>query len=192
MLVDVPTFVKMTPGHFPVRLYPDITHSVSDQLPVPDWDPAYQFTLNREPVNPRPTQQAAIAVRYFNKTDDYSIENHESSLENHDYSIENHDFCGSGDKKSMLTRESAPTMKVSLKTHDFLLKNDDFLLEDVEFITKCDEGCHDDVNKHVWLSIFWGCDEVAICITIDEFCITNDGFFITNGGFCTKHDGFCV
>ena len=44
MLVDVPTFVQMTPGHFPVRLYPDITHSVSDQLPVPDWDPAYQFT----------------------------------------------------------------------------------------------------------------------------------------------------
>ena len=37
MLVDVPTFVKMTPGHFPLRLYPDITHSVGDQLPVPDW-----------------------------------------------------------------------------------------------------------------------------------------------------------
>ena len=23
------------------------------------------------------------------------------------------------------------------------------------------EGCHDDVNKHVWLSIFWGCDVSA-------------------------------
>jgi len=24
-----------------------------------------------------------------------------------------------------------------------------------------DEGCHDDVNKHVWLAVFWGCDEHA-------------------------------
>jgi hypothetical protein len=22
-----------------------------------------------------------------------------------------------------------------------------------------DEGCHDDVNKHVWLATFWGCDD---------------------------------
>ena len=21
------------------------------------------------------------------------------------------------------------------------------------------EGCHDDVNKHVWLAVFWGCDD---------------------------------
>ena len=24
-----------------------------------------------------------------------------------------------------------------------------------------DEGCHDDVNKHVWLAVFWGCDDAG-------------------------------
>ena len=55
--------------------------------------------LNREPVNPRPTQEAAIAWRQ-----------------------KAHAFAGIG-------------------TYN--------------------EGCHDDVNKHVWLSIFWGCDVSA-------------------------------
>jgi hypothetical protein len=96
MLVDVPTYVKLTPPGFPLRMYPDITHSVSDQLEVPDWDPAYQFTLNREPVNPRPTQEAAIAWR----------------------------------------------QKVHADAG----------------VSAYNEGCHDDVNKHVWLSVFWGCD----------------------------------
>ena len=49
------------PNHFPVRLYPDITHSVSDQLPVPNWDPAFAWTEGRETVNPRPITHTLIA-----------------------------------------------------------------------------------------------------------------------------------
>jgi hypothetical protein len=48
------------PAQYPIRLYPDITHSLRAQYPVRDWDPAYQLTLNREPINPRPQDQAAI------------------------------------------------------------------------------------------------------------------------------------
>jgi hypothetical protein len=38
MVVNLPTFANSTfPNIFPVRLYPDITHSLADQLPVPHW-----------------------------------------------------------------------------------------------------------------------------------------------------------
>lgn len=50
------------PARYPVRLYPDITHSLGSQLPVPNWDPAFHFTENRETVNPRPLQEGAIAA----------------------------------------------------------------------------------------------------------------------------------
>jgi hypothetical protein len=63
MVVNLPTFANSTfPNRFPVRLYPDITHSLGDQLPVPHWDPAIATTEEREPVNPRPTQHTKIAV----------------------------------------------------------------------------------------------------------------------------------
>lgn len=42
------------PAHYPIRDYPDITHCVRAQFPVPYWDPAFSFTLGRECVNPRP------------------------------------------------------------------------------------------------------------------------------------------
>ncbi len=42
------------PEGMPIRDYPDITHSVRSQFPVPYWDPAFCFTLGRECVNPRP------------------------------------------------------------------------------------------------------------------------------------------
>src|SRR5690606_26797875 len=35
-------------------------HSRQCQYPVPDWDLAHAVTSAREPINPRPTQQAAI------------------------------------------------------------------------------------------------------------------------------------
>ncbi len=49
-----------TPKHFPIRFYPDITHSLHSQFPVPEWDAAFALTANREGINPRPTGQAAI------------------------------------------------------------------------------------------------------------------------------------
>jgi hypothetical protein len=44
----------------PIRHYPDITHTRTSQYPVPDWDAAFAFTEAREPVNPRPLDQAHI------------------------------------------------------------------------------------------------------------------------------------
>ncbi len=48
------------PQQYPIRHYPDITHTIQCQFPVPDWDYAFAITEQREPVNPRPTQYARI------------------------------------------------------------------------------------------------------------------------------------
>jgi hypothetical protein len=53
-------FRQAVPRHYPVRFYPDITHSVGCQYPVPDWDVAYALTEGREIINPRPESQADI------------------------------------------------------------------------------------------------------------------------------------
>jgi hypothetical protein len=45
---------KRTPGRYPIRHYPDITHSMKQQYRVPDWHEAYRRTEGHEPVNPRP------------------------------------------------------------------------------------------------------------------------------------------
>ena len=44
----------------PIRRYPDITHSLSSQYPVPKWDLAYAITLGRECINPRPQDEKMI------------------------------------------------------------------------------------------------------------------------------------
>jgi hypothetical protein len=51
------------PKLYPIRHYPDITHSVQSQYPVPDWDVAYAMTEAREAINPRPIDEAAIFRR---------------------------------------------------------------------------------------------------------------------------------
>jgi hypothetical protein len=48
------------PKRYPIRHYPDITHSRQCQYPVPDWDLAYALTEAREVINPRPLGQARI------------------------------------------------------------------------------------------------------------------------------------
>ncbi|HEV2424856.1 MAG TPA: hypothetical protein VGZ29_08515 [Terriglobia bacterium] len=48
------------PRRYPIRLYPDITHSVECQFPAPDWDVAYALTEGREVINPRPVDYANI------------------------------------------------------------------------------------------------------------------------------------
>jgi len=57
------------PKRYPIRLYPDITHTVRSQYPVPDWDVALALTYDREPINPRPRAQAEI----FRRTAPHSI-----------------------------------------------------------------------------------------------------------------------
>ncbi len=51
----------------PIRRYPDITHSLSSQYPIPRWDLAYAMTLGRECINPRPEQEKQI----HNALDEY-------------------------------------------------------------------------------------------------------------------------
>lgn len=53
-----------TPGQYPIRHYPDITHNVRCQYPVPEWDQALAHTQNREASNPRPEDHAAIHNRF--------------------------------------------------------------------------------------------------------------------------------
>jgi hypothetical protein len=48
------------PARYPIRHYPDITHSRQCQYPVPDWDVAHAITSSREAINPRPLGEATI------------------------------------------------------------------------------------------------------------------------------------
>lgn len=50
---------RINPG-IPIRRYPDITHNLSSQYPIPHWDLAYAITLGREAINPRPQDQKLI------------------------------------------------------------------------------------------------------------------------------------
>ena len=56
---------------YQVRDYPDIGHTVRSQYPVPWWDPAFNFTLGREPVNPRPEFYAQVHDRLWRETDGF-------------------------------------------------------------------------------------------------------------------------
>jgi hypothetical protein len=58
--VPLATLREKIPPEYSIRRYPDITHSLSCQYPVPDWDLAYALTEGREGINPRPTDAAAI------------------------------------------------------------------------------------------------------------------------------------
>jgi hypothetical protein len=53
-------FRAAVPNRYPIRHYPDITHSRTCQYPVPDWDVAFALTEGREVINPRPLGQARI------------------------------------------------------------------------------------------------------------------------------------
>jgi hypothetical protein len=61
--LSVEEFRHAVPEHYPIRFYPDITHSVSCQYPVPDWDIAFALTEGREVINPRPEDEANILRR---------------------------------------------------------------------------------------------------------------------------------
>ena len=54
-----------------LRDYPDITHTVRAQYVVPDWDPAFNFTLGREPINPRPVFYSNLHDRIASHTDGF-------------------------------------------------------------------------------------------------------------------------
>jgi hypothetical protein len=60
MRISVAELRERVPKRYPIRLYPDITHSVECQFPVPNWDVAYALTEGREVINPRPRDYANI------------------------------------------------------------------------------------------------------------------------------------
>jgi hypothetical protein len=59
---------KIVNPEIPIRRYPDITHSISCQYPVKDWDLAFAMTLGRECYNPRPVAEKVI----HNVLDDFA------------------------------------------------------------------------------------------------------------------------
>jgi hypothetical protein len=67
--VSLPQLRAAVPKRYPIRHYPDITHSRQCQYPVPDWDVAYAVTEGREGINPRPIGEAEI----FKQTAPYTI-----------------------------------------------------------------------------------------------------------------------
>jgi hypothetical protein len=58
--MSLPDLRAAVPARYPIRHYPDITHSRQSQYPVPDWDIAYAATEARETINPRPVDEAVI------------------------------------------------------------------------------------------------------------------------------------
>ena len=60
---------ELVPARYPIRHYPDITHSRQCQYPVPDWDVAFAVTEARECINPRPEGEATI----FKQTQPHTI-----------------------------------------------------------------------------------------------------------------------
>jgi hypothetical protein len=66
---DPAAFRQRVPDKYPVRFYPDITHTRHCQYPVPDWDLAFALTQGREPTCPRPEAMANILRRHQPHTD---------------------------------------------------------------------------------------------------------------------------
>jgi hypothetical protein len=63
-LIELKTLRELIPAKYPIRGYPDITHNLSCQHPVTNWDFAFALTQGREAINPRPYDQAAIFKSY--------------------------------------------------------------------------------------------------------------------------------
>jgi hypothetical protein len=61
--LSLPRLRERVPQRYPIRHYPDITHTFFCQYPAPDWDVAYALTQGREPINPRPIDQAILFRR---------------------------------------------------------------------------------------------------------------------------------
>ncbi len=66
--VSLPQLRKAVPSRYPIRDYPDITHSLRCQYGVPDWDVAYSLTEAREVINPRPRDESAIFHAFSEET----------------------------------------------------------------------------------------------------------------------------
>lgn len=61
--MDLKDFRDKVAALYPIRFYPDITHTRHCQYPLHDWDLAYALTQGREPTCPRPRDMANILRR---------------------------------------------------------------------------------------------------------------------------------
>ncbi len=61
---------QRTPAAYRIRRFPDISHNVRCQYPVPDWDRALAHVLNRECINPRPREMYHIYRQYMRDSGD--------------------------------------------------------------------------------------------------------------------------
>ena len=59
------------PSRYKLRYYPDLTHNVRCDSPIPWWDPAFNLTLGREAVNPRPYFFSAVYKALEQYTDGF-------------------------------------------------------------------------------------------------------------------------
>jgi len=51
---------RRTPARYPIRRYPDITHNIRCQYPIPELDGILAQTLGREGINPRPVAMSHV------------------------------------------------------------------------------------------------------------------------------------
>ena len=58
--MELSEFRRRVPAQYPIRYYPDITHTRNCQYPIADWDRAFALTETREPVSIRPGDMARI------------------------------------------------------------------------------------------------------------------------------------
>lgn len=58
--MDIAEFRRRVPENYPIRFYPDITHTKECQFPVADWDRSFALTQGREPITVRPHDMTRI------------------------------------------------------------------------------------------------------------------------------------
>ena len=68
---SIATVRKRIPAQYRIRRYPDITHTIRAEFPVPEWDLAHARTSEREPINPRPRDQQAIFRKWVGTAPDF-------------------------------------------------------------------------------------------------------------------------
>lgn len=68
---SIATVRKRIPTQYRIRRYPDITHTIRAEFPVPEWDLAHARTSEREPINPRPRDQAAVFRKWVKTAPDF-------------------------------------------------------------------------------------------------------------------------
>jgi len=68
---SIATVRSRIPARVRIRRYPDITHTIRAEFPVPHWDLAHARTSEREPINPRPHDQAAVFRKWVKTAPDF-------------------------------------------------------------------------------------------------------------------------